>query len=83
MFGRTLNTPIPIGMINIWYQNFFVTYSSIAGLNLVVATTLIFCSVHFTLIQVNLSQEQVPKILITQLPNWGITKNIKDGNKTC
>ena len=81
MFGRILNTPLPAGMITSDIKT--SSQHTLVGLNLVTGTILIFCSVHFTLIQVNLTQEEVPKSLITQLPNRRITQNIKDGNETC
>lgn len=76
MFGRIGNTPLPIVMITSDFKRF----------NLVFRTTLITCSVHLVLIQINLPQEEIPKILITQLeelPNREITQNINDRNKSC
>ena len=39
----------------------------LVGLNLVFKTILIICLVYFILIKVELPQEELPKILITQL----------------
>ena len=58
-------------MITSLTKGFYTTslQQNLVGLNLVFETILIFYSVDSILIQVNLSQEQIPKILITQLPN--------------
>ena len=66
-------------------KSFYTTSSqhTLVGLNLIFGTILIFCSFHFIPIQGNLPQEEIPKILITQLPNRRITQNIKDGNESC
>ena len=71
MFGRILNTPLPTIMITSDIKNFYKTSSqqTLLGLYLVLETILIFFSVHFILIQVNLPQEKIQKMLITQLPN--------------
>ena len=64
-------------MITSLTKGFYTTslQQNLVGLNLVFETILIFYSVDSTLIQVNLSQEQIPKILITQLPNRRVTQN--------
>ena len=56
MFGRILNTPHPIVMITFDVKIFYTISSqhTLVGLNLVFGTILIFFSVHFILIQVNL-----------------------------
>ena len=56
MFGRILNTLIPIVMITFDNKCFYTTSSQHApvGLNLVFGTILIFLSLHFILIEVNL-----------------------------
>ena len=56
---------------------------TLVGLNLVFGIILIICLVHLTLIQIDLPQEEVPKILIIQLLNGRITQNIIDGNESC
>ena len=64
-------------MITSLTKGFYTTslQQNLVGLNLVFETILIFYSVDSILIQVNLSQEQIPKILITQLPNRRVTQN--------
>ena len=47
-------------------------------LNLVFGIILILCLAHFTLIQIDLPQEEVPEILIIQLINGRIIQNIID-----
>ena len=85
MFGRILNTPFPMVMITSDIKSFYATslQHTLEGVNLFFGTALIFYSVHFILIQVNLPKEEIPKILITQLPNRRITENIKDRNESC
>ena len=56
---------------------------TLVGLNLAFGINIFFCLVHFTLIQIDLPQEEVPKILIIQLLNGRITQNIIDGNESC
>ena len=64
-------------MITSLTKGFYTTslQQNLVGLNLVFETILIFYSVDSILIQVNLSQEQIPKILITRLPNRRVTQN--------
>ena len=81
MFGSTLRTPLPIVMISSDIKT--SSQHTPIGLNLVFGIVLIFCLVHFILIQIHLPQEEVPEILIIQLPNGRITQNIIDGNKSC
>ena len=81
MFGSTLRTPLPIVMISSDIKT--SSQHTPIGLNLVFGIILIFCLVHFILIQIHLPQEEVPEILIIQLPNGRITQNIIDGNKSC
>ena len=85
MFGRILNTPLPIIMITSDIKDFYKTSSQHTqlGLYLVLETILIFFSVHFILIQVNLPQEKIQKMLITQLPNKKIMQKIKGVNESC
>ena len=85
IFDRILNTPLLIVMIISDIKGFYTTSSqhTLVGLNLIFGTILIFCSFHFIPIQGNLPQEEIPKILINQLPNRRITQNIKDGNESC
>ena len=56
---------------------------TLVRLNFVFGIILTFCLVHFTLIQIDLPQEEVLEILIIQLPNGRITQNIVDGNESC
>ena len=55
---------------------------TLVGLNSAFGINIFFCLVHFTLIQIDLPQEEVPKILIIQLPNGRITQNVIDGNES-
>ena len=52
MFGRILNTPLPIVMIKSDIKRFYTTSSqhALVGINLILGTILIFRSVHFILI---------------------------------
>ena len=81
MFGSILRTPLPIVMISSDIKT--SSQHTLVGLNLVFGIILIFCLVHFALIQIDLPQEEVPEILNIQLPNGRITQNIIDGNKSC
>ena len=81
MFGSILRTPLPIVMVSSDIKT--SSQHTLVGLNLVFGIILIFCLVHLTLIQIDLPQEEVPEILIIQLPNGRITQNIIDGNKSC
>ena len=56
---------------------------TLVGLNLVLGIVLIFCLVRFTLIQIDLLQEEKLGILIIQLPNGRITQYIIDGYESC
>ena len=67
MFGRILRTPLPIETIT--SDNKTSSQHTLVGLNLVFGIILIFCLVRFTLIQIDLPQEEVPEILIIQSPN--------------
>ena len=60
----------------IWYQSFYITSlnNTLKRLNLVTGTILIIYSVHFILIQVNLPQVELPKMLITQVPKRRVTQ---------
>ena len=80
MFGRILRTPLPIVIILCDIKT--SSQHTLVGLNLVFKINIIFCLVHFTLIQIDLPQEKVPEILIIQLRNERITQNIMDGNKS-
>ena len=66
LLGRILNTPLLIVMITSDVKT--SSQHTLVGLNLVFGIILIFCLVHFTLIQIDLPQEEVPEILIIQLP---------------
>lgn len=85
MFGRIVNTPLPIAMMTSDIKSFHSTFlqHTRVGLNLIFGTILIFCLVHSILIQVNLPQQEIPKIIITHLPNRRIAQNIKGGNESC
>ena len=72
MFGRILRTLFPIVMI-----------ASDIKTSLVFGIILIICFAHFTLIQIDLPQKEVPKILIIHLPNGRITRNIIDEDESC
>ena len=80
MFGKILRTPLPTVMIT--SNSKTSSQHTLVGLNLVFKINIIFCLVHFTLIQIDLPQEKVPEILIIQLHNERITQNIMDGNKS-
>ena len=77
MFGRILNTSD--------IKRFYASSSqhTLVGLNLILGTILIFRSIHFILIQVNLPQEEIPKILFPHFPNRRIAQNITGGNESC
>ena len=81
LVGRILNTPLPIVVITSDVKT--SSQHILVGLNLVFGIILILCLVHFTLIQIGLPQEEVPKILIIQLHNGRITQNIIDENESC
>ena len=85
MFGRILNTSLPIVMITSDIKRFYASSSqhTLVGLNLILGTILIFRSIHFILIQVNLPQEEIPKILFPHFPNRRIAQNITGGNESC
>ena len=72
-------------MIKSDIKSFYTTSSqhSLVGLNLIFGTISIFCSFHFILIQANLPQEEISKILITYLSNRRIAQNIKGENESC
>ena len=80
MFGKILRTSLPTVMIT--SNSKTSSQHTLVGLNLVFKINLIFCLVHFTLIQIDLPQEKVPEILIIQLRNERISQNIMDGNKS-
>ena len=81
LLGRILNTPLLIVMITSDVKTSL--QHTLVGLNLVFGVILIICLVHFTLIQIDLPQKEVPKILIIQLLNGRIPQNIIDGNESC
>ena len=81
MFGTILRTPLPIPMITSDIKT--SSQHILVVLNLVFGIIIVFCLVHFTLIQIDLPQEEVPEKLIIQLPNGRITQNIIDGNESC
>ena len=81
MFGRILNTPLPIVMITSDIKT--SSQHTLVGLHLIFGIILFFCFNHFTLIQIDLPQVEVAEILIIQLPNGRITQNIIDGNESC
>ena len=72
-------------MISFGIKGFHTTSSqhALLGLNLVFRTILIFYSVRFILIQVNLPREEIPTILTAKFPNRRITQKIKEGNESC
>ena len=81
MFGTVLRTPLPIIMITSDIKTF--SQHTLVVLNLVFGNIIVFCLVHFTLIQIDLPQEEVPERLNIQLPNRRITQTIIDGNESC
>ena len=72
LLGRILNTPLLIVMITSDVKT-SLQYT-LVGLNLVFGVILIICLVHFTLIQIDLPREEVPEILIIQLPKEELLK---------
>ena len=63
MFGRILNTSLPIVIITFDIRTFYTTslQNTLVGVHLVFGTISIFFSIHFMLIQVNLPKKKYPK----------------------